>query len=64
MNSDFEQYTEKRLAENIKKFKDLSSKEICLNLLQDVLEFSKNPAYSDDKTIVVVKRRSVENPLN
>ena len=56
MNSDFEQYTEKRLAENIKKFKDLSSKEICLNLLQGVLEFSKNPAYSDDKTIVVVKR--------
>ena len=56
MNSDFDQYTETRLAEVIIKFKDLTAKEICANILQNVLEYSKNPAYSDDKTLVVVKR--------
>jgi len=56
MNSDFDQYTETRIAEMIKSLKDLTAKEICVNLLQNVLEYSKNPAYSDDKTLVVVKR--------
>ncbi len=56
MNSDYDQYTEVRLAETLIKNKDLSAKEICVNVLQNVLEFSKNPAYSDDKTLVVVKR--------
>jgi len=56
MNSDYDQYTEIRLAETLVKYKDLSAKEICASVLQDVLEFSKNPAYSDDKTLVVIKR--------
>lgn len=56
MNSEYDQYTETRLADTLIKFKDLSSKEICANVLQDVLEYSKNPAYSDDKTLVVIKR--------
>ncbi len=56
MNSEYDQYTETRLADTLIKFKDLSPKEICVNVLQDVLEYSKNPAYSDDKTLVVIKR--------
>ena len=56
MNSQFEQYTEERIAKLIIELKDLSPKSICLNIIEDVMSFSKNSAYSDDKTIVVVKK--------
>ena len=56
MNSQFEQYTEERLAKLIVKLKDLCSKEICMSIIQDVISFSKNSAYSDDKTLVVIKK--------
>ena len=55
-NADFNFFGEERLIEEIKKYKSLSSKEICEKILQDVLLFSANGQYSDDKTIVVIKK--------
>jgi sigma-B regulation protein RsbU (phosphoserine phosphatase) len=56
MNSQFEQYTEERLAKLIITLKDLNPKEICVRIIEDVMSFSKNSEYSDDKTIVVIKK--------
>ena len=39
-----------------KKLKDLSPKEIAVSILEDVITFSKNGKYSDDKTLVVIKK--------
>jgi serine phosphatase RsbU (regulator of sigma subunit) len=41
----------------LKKIKNKSAKEITYAVLEDVIKFSKRGAYSDDKTIVVVKRK-------
>jgi sigma-B regulation protein RsbU (phosphoserine phosphatase) len=57
-NTKFEFYEEKRLMMMIKKLKDKSPKEIALEILEDVIKFSKNGSYTDDKTIVVIKRTS------
>lgn len=57
-NSKFTFYGEQRLITNIRKLKDKSPKEIALGILEDVIKFSKNGTYSDDKTIVVIKRTS------
>jgi len=42
----------------IRKLKDKTPKEIALGILEDVIKFSKNGSYTDDKTIVVIKRTS------
>lgn len=57
-NLEFEAYGEERLIECFKKNRNLSSKEICYSILEDVLKFSKDGKYSDDKTLVVIKRDS------
>jgi sigma-B regulation protein RsbU (phosphoserine phosphatase) len=57
-NAKFTFYGEERLIEMIKKLKGKSPKEIALGILEDVILFSKNGAYNDDKTIVVIKRTS------
>ncbi len=49
-------YGEQRLIEKIKFFASKSSQQICENLMNDVLSFSEGAEYSDDKTIVVIKR--------
>lgn len=49
-------YGEQRLNTIVKKLKDKSSKEIALGILEDVIKFSRNGTYNDDKTIVVIKR--------
>lgn len=49
-------YGEQRLNTIVKKLKDKSSKEIALGILEDVIKFSNNGTYNDDKTIVVIKR--------
>jgi sigma-B regulation protein RsbU (phosphoserine phosphatase) len=51
-------YGEQKLISTIKKLKDKSAKEICLGILEDVIKFSKNGTYTDDKTLVVVKRNA------
>ncbi|MDE3056414.1 MAG: serine/threonine-protein phosphatase [Bacteroidota bacterium] len=50
------QYTEKRLLENLSSMKKKSAQEIARLLLEDVQKFNAKSKYSDDKTIVVIKR--------
>lgn len=52
----FKQYGDDKLLENFKKLKDLSPKEIAIRILEDVISFSKHGKYSDDKTLVVIKK--------
>lgn len=55
-NTKFEPYGEERLAKILLEKKDLPPKEITYSIMEDVINFSKNGEYSDDKTIVVIKR--------
>lgn len=57
-NTKFVFYGEQRLISMIKRLKEKSAKEIALGILEDVIKFSKNGSYTDDKTIVVIKRTS------
>ncbi|HMN24269.1 MAG: SpoIIE family protein phosphatase [Ignavibacteriaceae bacterium] len=57
-NSKFAFYGEQRVMTMIKKLKDKTPKEIALGILEDVIKFSANGSYTDDKTIVVIKRTS------
>jgi len=57
-NPEFEAYGEERLIECFKKNRNQSSKEICYSILEDVLKFSIDGKYADDKTLVVIKRGS------
>ena len=51
-------YGEKHLAENIQKYAAKGAKEICKSLIEDVELFAEGAEYSDDRTIVVIKRIS------
>ena len=51
-------YGEKHLAENIQKFAGKGAKEICTSLIEDVALYAEGAEYSDDRTIVVIKRVS------
>ncbi|MFN3694371.1 MAG: SpoIIE family protein phosphatase, partial [Ignavibacterium sp.] len=55
-NSKGEPYPEVRLINLLRNNKNRTPKEIALKILDDVLRFSKNGTYSDDKTLVVIKR--------
>ena len=55
-DSNYEQFGEKRLAKIIRKNKDKTPKEIIYKILEEVIKYSKNGQYSDDKTLVVIKR--------
>ncbi len=55
-NTNFENYGETRLGNVLVKNKNLSPKEITYKILDDVIKFSKHGEYSDDKTLVVIKR--------
>ncbi len=55
-NSKFEQYGDERLLSKLKLLSKESPKEIALGILDDVINFSKNGKYSDDMTLVVVKK--------
>lgn len=55
-NSKFEFYGEDKLKEVILNNKNFSSKEIAENIIESVQKFSARAKYSDDKTIVVIKR--------
>lgn len=56
MNAEGELYGEKRIMKIIKDNHQRSSKEIAYQLLESVQKFSANSIYSDDKTLVVIKR--------
>ena len=55
-NKKFEFYGDDRLKECLIKNKSRSPKDICEIIIQDVQRFSARGKYSDDKTLVVIKR--------
>ena len=55
-NQDFEFFGEDRLIENLKKLKDKDPKDVCNIILQEVNVFSAKGVYSDDRTLVAIKR--------
>jgi sigma-B regulation protein RsbU (phosphoserine phosphatase) len=55
-NDKFEFFGEDRLRSSILKYKDHNPKEICELIVQDVAVFSSNGIYSDDRTLVAIKR--------
>lgn len=55
-DSEFHNYGEERLINLLKNVKHLSSKGIVYEILDDVIKFSKNGKYNDDKTLVVIKK--------
>ena len=59
-NKDFEQYGEEKLISVIKKVGNSTAKEIAYHILDDVIQFSKDGQYSDDKTLVIIKRKITE----
>jgi phosphoserine phosphatase RsbU/P len=57
-DSRFEEYGEQRLFSLFKELRDKSSKEIVHGILEDVMKYTNSGMYSDDKTLVVIKRFS------
>jgi serine phosphatase RsbU (regulator of sigma subunit) len=55
-DENFNFFGEENVMELMKKYKDSSAKEICENILEYVQKFSAKATYSDDKTLVVIKR--------
>lgn len=49
-------FGDKKVEEILLQSLELSPKEICYNILSEVMKFSANHRYNDDKTIVVIKR--------
>jgi sigma-B regulation protein RsbU (phosphoserine phosphatase) len=57
MDSAGEMYTEQRLIQKVKEHAARSAKEITQLIIEDVQLFSAKSKYSDDKTVVTIKRR-------
>ena len=55
-NDGHEEYEVARIMEVVRRNAGRSAKDICIDLIQDVQTFSANGMYSDDKTVVVIKR--------
>lgn len=55
-NKNFEPYGDSRLISKLKELKNQSPKDLAVNILEDVIKFSKNGKYSDDITLVVIKK--------
>jgi len=55
-NEKFEFFGDARLNETLKKCKDKLPKEICELVLEEVNKFSAHGVYSDDRTLVAIKR--------
>lgn len=56
-NEEGELFGEERLKELIKKYSNLPTKEIAYSILNTITNYSKNSVYTDDSTIVVIKRK-------
>jgi phosphoserine phosphatase RsbU/P len=57
-DAQFEAYGEERLYSVFRSLKKKSAKEIVSGILEDVIKYTKSGIYSDDKTLVVIKRFS------
>jgi sigma-B regulation protein RsbU (phosphoserine phosphatase) len=55
-DENFEPYGDEKLLAKLKSLVKLTPKEIALGILDDVIKFSKNGKYSDDMTLVVIKK--------
>jgi sigma-B regulation protein RsbU (phosphoserine phosphatase) len=55
-NEKFDPYGDEKLLTKLKSLVQLTPKEITLGILDDVIKFSKNGKYSDDMTLVVIKK--------
>jgi sigma-B regulation protein RsbU (phosphoserine phosphatase) len=55
-DEEFEPYGDEKLLSKLKSLVKLTPKEIALGILDDVIKFSKNGKYSDDMTLVVIKK--------
>lgn len=55
-DAEFQFYGDQRLIDLLQSVKHLSAREINYKILEDVVKFSKNARYTDDKTLVVIKR--------
>ncbi len=55
-NEQGEMYGEGRLVRNLKQHRKRNPREICQRILEDVQTFNKMAEYSDDKTLVAIKR--------
>lgn len=56
MSEDKELFGEKRLCDLIRKHKDLTPKELCYLIIEEVQKFTAKSPYTDDRTIVIIKR--------
>lgn len=56
VNANFTEFGEKNLVKVIRKNMSKTPKEITLAILDEVIRFTKGGNYSDDKTLVVIKR--------
>lgn len=55
-DDNFNPFGDEKLEELVVKNKNLSAKEISYKIIESVIKFSKEGSYSDDKTVVVIKR--------
>lgn len=56
VNNKNEQYEEERLEKLLRKIKHLTPKEIAYSIIDEVVKFSIKGKYTDDKTLVVIKK--------
>ena len=57
MNAKHEEYTMSRVKEDLRKFKDLSAKEISMKIIENITNFTGDEPQHDDETILVVKMK-------
>ena len=55
-DENFEPYGDEKLLTKLKSLSKQSAKEITVEILEDVIKFSKNGKYSDDMTLVTIKK--------
>ena len=55
-DENFDAYGDERLLAKLKTLAKQNAKEIALEILEDVIKFSKDGKYSDDMTLVVIKK--------
>lgn len=55
-NNNYDAYGDDRLLSKLKELNNQTPKEIALGILDDVISFCKNGKYSDDMTLVVIKK--------
>jgi sigma-B regulation protein RsbU (phosphoserine phosphatase) len=55
-NDNYDAYGDEKLISKLKEMNKQTPKEIALGILDDVINFSKNGKYSDDMTLVVIKK--------